>query len=52
MIGVLIASGFIFLLVLGLVFFTIKRGYAYKHTIDEIPNQQIDLDEKKKTHQP
>ena len=50
MIGVLIASGFIFLLVLGLVLFTIKRGYSYKHTIDEATNQQID--EKEKTHQP
>jgi len=50
MIGVLIASGFIFLLVLGLILFTIKRGYSYKHSIDEAPNQQTE--DNRKTHSP
>ncbi|MCZ8532365.1 YtzI protein [Psychrobacillus psychrodurans] len=37
MITVIIIGIFIFLIVLGLTIFTINKGYAFKHTIDEIP---------------
>lgn len=42
---VIIIGTFIFLIVLGLTIFTINKGYAFKHTIDEIPRQ-----DDKKTH--
>ncbi|QUG41468.1 YtzI protein [Psychrobacillus sp. INOP01] len=42
---VIIIGIFIFLIVLGLTIFTINKGYAFKHTIDEIP-----VKDDKKTH--
>ncbi|WP_277585378.1 YtzI protein [Psychrobacillus antarcticus] len=42
---VIIIGIFIFLIILGLTIFTINKGYAFKHTIDEIPVQ-----DDKKTH--
>lgn len=47
MIWVLILTVFIFILVMCLSFFTINKGYAFKHTIDEIPKEKNE-----KTHQP
>ncbi|TQR19721.1 YtzI protein [Psychrobacillus vulpis] len=47
MTGVLIFTGFIFILIMCLSFFTINKGYAYKHTIDERPTESNE-----KTHQP
>lgn len=40
MIPVIIIGLFIFLIILGLTIFTINKGYAFKHTIDEIPVQE------------
>ena len=45
MTALIIIGIFIFLIVLGLTIFTINKGYAFKHTIDEIPKK-----EDKKTH--
>jgi len=45
MTAVIIFGIFIFLFVLGLTIFTINKGYAFKHTIDEIP-----VKDEKKTH--
>ncbi|WP_353056471.1 YtzI protein [Psychrobacillus sp. MER TA 171] len=39
----------IFVIVLALTIFTINKGYAYKHTIDEHPDK---MDKKQKTHPP
>lgn len=36
---VLIIGAFIFLVVFVLIIFTINKGYAYKHTIDERPSE-------------
>ncbi|WP_411747603.1 YtzI protein [Psychrobacillus psychrotolerans] len=42
---VIIISIFIFLIVLGLTIFTINKGCAFKHTIDDLPEK-----DDKKTH--
>ncbi|WP_313890912.1 YtzI protein [Psychrobacillus sp.] len=40
MFGVMIFGLLFFILIFGLSVFTIKKGYAFKHTIDERPTQQ------------
>jgi len=45
MITVSIIGLLIFLIILGLTIFTINKGYAFKHTIDEKP-----VEDEKKTH--
>ena len=46
---VIIISIIIFVIVLALTIFTINKGYAYKHTIDEHPDK---MDKKQKTQPP
>lgn len=46
---VIIISIIIFIIVLALTIFTINKGYAFKHTIDERPEM---IEDKKKTHPP
>ncbi|MER2262954.1 MAG: YtzI protein [Psychrobacillus sp.] len=46
---VIIVSIIIFIIVLGLTIFTINKGYAFQHTIDERPEK---IEEQKKTHPP
>ncbi|MEI4768341.1 YtzI protein [Psychrobacillus sp. FJAT-51614] len=47
MLWVLILTVFIFILVMCLCFYTINKGYAFKHSIDEIPKEKDE-----KTHLP
>lgn len=42
---VIIIGILIFIIVLGLTIFTINKGYAFKHTIDDLPKK-----DNKKTH--
>ncbi|TQR05960.1 YtzI protein [Psychrobacillus soli] len=43
---VFIIGAITFIIVLVLSIFTINKGYAYKHTIDERPSEQNDSIEK------
>lgn len=45
---VFIIGAFTFIMVLVLTIFTINKGYAFKHTIDERPNNHNETN--KKTH--
>ncbi|WP_342578672.1 YtzI protein [Psychrobacillus sp. FSL K6-2843] len=45
MVTVIVIGIIIFIIVLALTIFTINKGYAYKHTIDERPTE---LEKKKK----
>ncbi|SES07925.1 YtzI protein [Psychrobacillus sp. OK032] len=47
---VFIIGAITFIVVLVLSIYTINKGYAYKHTIDERPTEQYES--KEKTHSP
>ncbi|WP_144514021.1 YtzI protein [Bacillus sp. FJAT-22090] len=46
MTAVFIIGAFTFIIVLGLTIFTINKGYAFKHTIDERPSNFNESNEK------
>ncbi|MFJ7972614.1 YtzI protein [Psychrobacillus sp. NPDC096389] len=47
---VFIIGAITFIIILALSIYTINKGYAYKHTIDERPTEQNESTEK--THRP
>jgi hypothetical protein len=51
LIGVLVVSILLVLVVLGLTLFAISSGYKYKHTVDELDeNQQSKSNEEESKH--